>query len=55
MNWSLAFDPLLSWPWLAVWLTPLAILAIVGLTYAALALIVSAIVRLIERRLAVDR
>jgi glutamate transport system permease protein len=33
----------------------LAILAIVGLTYAALALIVSAIVRLIERRLAVDR
>jgi glutamate transport system permease protein len=33
----------------------LAILAIVGLTYAALALTVSAIVRLIERRLAIDR
>lgn len=33
MNWSLAFDPLLSWPWLAVLLTPLAILAIVGLWF----------------------
>ncbi len=31
MNWSLAFEPLLSWPLVAVVLAPLAILAAVGL------------------------
>lgn len=31
MNWSLAFEPLLSWPWLAALLAPLALLAILGL------------------------
>ncbi|MHA6641680.1 hypothetical protein [Mesorhizobium sp. A623] len=33
MNWSLAFDPLLSWPWLAALLAPLAILALAGLWF----------------------
>ncbi|MHA6686553.1 hypothetical protein [Mesorhizobium sp. A556] len=33
MNWSLAFDPLLSWPWLATLLAPLAILALAGLWF----------------------
>jgi hypothetical protein len=31
MNWSLAFEPLLSWPWLAAILVPLAALAATGL------------------------
>ncbi|OQM76845.1 hypothetical protein [Manganibacter manganicus] len=31
MNWSLAFDPLLSWPLVAAVLAPLAILALAGL------------------------
>jgi hypothetical protein len=31
MNWSLSFEPLLSWPLLAAVVTPLALLAIVGL------------------------
>jgi hypothetical protein len=31
MNWSLAFEPLLSWTWLAVVLIPIALLALAGL------------------------
>lgn len=33
MNWSLAFEPLFSWPLLAAMLAPLAILALVGLWF----------------------
>ncbi|MGB3538673.1 MAG: hypothetical protein WBA42_10990 [Mesorhizobium sp.] len=33
MNWSLAFEPLFSWPLLAAALVPLAILALVGLWF----------------------
>ena len=33
MNWSLAFEPLLSWPLLAAMLVPLALLAAVGLWF----------------------
>ena len=33
MNWSLAFEPLLSWTWLAVVLIPVALLAIAGLFF----------------------
>ncbi len=31
MNWSVSFEPLLSWPWLAALLVPLALLALAGL------------------------
>jgi hypothetical protein len=31
MNWSIAFEPLLSWPWLAAVLVPVALLALAGL------------------------
>ncbi len=31
MNWSIAFEPLLSWTWLGVALVPLALLALAGL------------------------
>jgi len=31
MNWSIAFEPLLSWIWLAAVLVPVAILALIGL------------------------
>ncbi len=31
MNWSLGFEPLLSWPWLVAILVPLALLALAGL------------------------
>ena len=31
MNWSIAFEPLLSWTWLGVVLVPLALLALAGL------------------------
>ena len=34
MNWSLAFEPLLSWPLLAAVLVPLALLALAGLWFA---------------------
>ena len=34
MNWSLSFEPLFSWPVLALVLVPLAILAVVGLVFA---------------------
>ncbi|MDX8433076.1 hypothetical protein EN833_12175 [Mesorhizobium sp. M4B.F.Ca.ET.190.01.1.1] len=33
MNWSISFEPLLSWPWLAAVLAPLALLALVGLWF----------------------
>ncbi|MEW9836808.1 hypothetical protein [Mesorhizobium marinum] len=33
MNWSLAFEPLLSWEWLAVILVPIALLALAGLVF----------------------
>ena len=33
MNWSLAFEPLLSWTWLAVVLVPIALLALAGLFF----------------------
>ena len=31
MNWSLSFEPLLAWPWVALILIPLAILAVAGI------------------------
>ncbi len=31
MNWSIGFEPLLSWPWLAVVVLPLGLLALAGL------------------------
>jgi hypothetical protein len=31
MSWSVSFEPLLSWPWLAALLVPLALLALAGL------------------------
>ncbi len=34
MNWSLAFEPLFSWPVLVAMLAPLAVLALVGLWFA---------------------
>jgi hypothetical protein len=33
MNWSLAFEPLLSWPWLAAILIPVALMALAGLWF----------------------
>ncbi|MBX3579586.1 MAG: hypothetical protein KF723_20465 [Rhizobiaceae bacterium] len=33
MNWSIAFEPLLSWPWLAAVLAPVALLAVLGLAF----------------------
>ena len=33
MNWSLAFEPLLSWAWLAVVLVPIVLLALAGLFF----------------------
>ncbi|BCG93290.1 hypothetical protein [Mesorhizobium sp. 131-2-1] len=33
MNWSISFEPLLSWPWLAAVLAPLALLALAGLWF----------------------
>jgi len=33
MNWSLSFEPLLSWPWLAAVLVPIALLALAGLFF----------------------
>jgi len=33
MNWSIAFEPLLSWTWLAVVLAPIALLAVAGLFF----------------------
>ncbi|UVK40929.1 hypothetical protein LHFGNBLO_002464 [Mesorhizobium sp. AR10] len=33
MNWSLSFEPLISWPLLAIVLVPLALLALVGLWF----------------------
>lgn len=33
MNWSIASEPLLSWPWLAALLLPLALLALAGLWF----------------------
>ena len=33
MNWSLAFEPLLSWTWLATVLVPIALLALAGLFF----------------------
>ncbi|RWD07570.1 MAG: hypothetical protein EOS58_02050 [Mesorhizobium sp.] len=33
MNWSISFEPLLAWPWLAAVLAPLALLALVGLWF----------------------
>jgi hypothetical protein len=33
MNWSLAFEPLLSWAWLAAILIPIALLALAGLFF----------------------
>ncbi|RWC86468.1 MAG: hypothetical protein EOS72_25810 [Mesorhizobium sp.] len=33
MNWSISFEPLLSWPFLALVLVPLALLALVGLWF----------------------
>ena len=33
MDWSLAFEPLLSWAWLAVILVPIALLALAGLFF----------------------
>jgi hypothetical protein len=33
MNWSLSFEPLLSWPWIAAVLVPVALLAIAGLLF----------------------
>ncbi|MER8373837.1 hypothetical protein [Mesorhizobium sp. M1406] len=33
MNWSISFEPLISWPWLALALVPLALLALVGLWF----------------------
>jgi len=34
MNWSLGFEPLLSWPWLAAIAVPLGILALAGVAFA---------------------
>ena len=34
MNWSLGFEPLLSWPWLAAIIVPLALLALAGVFLA---------------------
>ena len=34
MNWSLGFEPLLSWPWLAAIIVPLALLALAGVVLA---------------------
>ncbi|MER9584285.1 hypothetical protein [Mesorhizobium sp. M0276] len=33
MNWSISFEPLISWPWLTLALVPLALLALVGLWF----------------------
>src|SRR4051812_14488876 len=33
MNWSLSFEPIVSWPLLAVVLVPLALLALLGLWF----------------------
>ena len=33
MNWSIASEPLLSWPWLAALMVPLALLALAGLWF----------------------
>ncbi|MER9949412.1 hypothetical protein [Mesorhizobium sp. M0047] len=33
MNWSISFEPLISWPWLILALVPLALLALVGLWF----------------------
>ncbi len=33
MNWSIAFEPLLSWPLLAAILVPIALMALVGLFF----------------------
>ena len=33
MNWSVAFEPLLSWPWLTAILVPVALLALAGLWF----------------------
>jgi hypothetical protein len=33
MNWSVAFEPLLSWPWLTAILIPVALLALAGLWF----------------------
>jgi hypothetical protein len=33
MNWSIAFEPLLSWGWLAAVLIPIALLAVAGLVF----------------------
>jgi hypothetical protein len=34
MNWSLGFEPLLSWPWLAAIVIPLGLLALAGVAFA---------------------
>ena len=34
MNWSIGFEPLLSWTWLAAILVPLGLLAIAGVVLA---------------------
>jgi hypothetical protein len=34
MNWSVSFEPLLSWPWLAAIVIPLGILALAGVAFA---------------------
>ena len=34
MNWSLGFEPLLSWPWLATIVIPLGLLALAGVAFA---------------------
>ena len=34
MNWSIGFEPLLSWPWLAAIIVPLALLALAGVLLA---------------------
>jgi hypothetical protein len=33
MNWSIAFEPLLSWPWLAASLAPVLLMALIGLWF----------------------
>ena len=33
MNWSIAFEPLLTWPWLAAILVPVALMALAGLWF----------------------
>ncbi|MER8571202.1 hypothetical protein NKH19_19230 [Mesorhizobium sp. M1338] len=33
MNWSISFEPLISWPWLVLALVPLALLGLVGLWF----------------------